>query len=132
MSFGLKVYLRDFNDEIDRAWSERMNVLGLRCTFPSGFSLLRTFEVKEPIVCRVTAPLTERAWEPMETGLCVDRMSLEAEDKWEAEKSRDLNVRAVMESAREYFYFSTSLGRADIHLLMQCYARRRWPTWGGA
>lgn len=120
MSFCLKVYLRDFNDEIDRAWAERMSMLGLRCVYPPGFSLLTTYEVA-PILCTVSPPLTEREWEPLETGLCVDRMPFDAGDKWDAEKSRDLNVREVMASAREYFNFYTTSGRADIHLLMQCY-----------
>lgn len=121
MSFCLKVYLQDFNAEIDQAWAERMNQLGLRCRFPAGFSLLTTYDIQEPIVCTVSAPLTERQWEPMETGLCVDRMDFDLHDKEDAEQSRDLNVRLVMQTAREYFNFYTTAGRADIHLLMQCY-----------
>lgn len=121
MSFVLNVYLRHFSTQIDREWMARFAHLGLDCVFPPGYSLLTTYDIADPVICTVREPMVPMAWPSEETGLAVDEMPVEPHDVEIARGHQDPRVRELLPKANLCFCFSTSAGRADIHLLMQCY-----------
>jgi|GEM_PF-1488872 hypothetical protein len=121
MSFSLYVYLREYHEDLERAWVARLETLGLKCELPEDFSLPTAYRLSDDIVCTVGPPLADTPWKPLPTNLGLDPSAPLDYDLEKGRSSRDTNVQAVMRAATRAFHFYSSAGRSNVDLLLQCY-----------